>query len=65
LLARAFLEVLGSCMMTASLRMILLFLGVDFVPGDVAQASFAWGASVLLGFGMGIINAIIAMAFPG
>jgi capsular polysaccharide transport system permease protein len=65
LLARAFLEAMGSCMMTASLCTILSFLGVDFVPRDVAEASFAWGAAVLLGLGMGIINAIIAMAFPG
>jgi capsular polysaccharide transport system permease protein len=63
LIARAFLEMLGSCMMTASLCAIFWFLGIDFMPRDVVQASFALGASLMLGFGMGMINAIIAMAF--
>jgi len=63
--ARALLELLGSCIMTASLFGILWFSGIDFMPRDVAEASFALGASVMLGFGMGIINAIIAMAFCG
>jgi capsular polysaccharide transport system permease protein len=65
LLARALLELLGSCIMTASLFGILWFSGIDFMPRDVAEASFALGASVMLGFDMGIINAIIAMAFCG
>ena len=65
LLARALLELLGSCIMTASLFGILWFSGIDFMPRDVAEASFALGASVMLGFGMGIINAFIAMAFCG
>jgi capsular polysaccharide transport system permease protein len=65
LLTRALLELLGSNIMTASLFGILWFSGIDFMPQDVAQASFALGASVMLGFGMGIINAIIAMAFCG
>ena len=65
LIARAFLEILGACMMTASLFLILWFCEVDFMPRDIAQASFAFGASVLLGLGMGIINAIIATAFVG
>jgi capsular polysaccharide transport system permease protein len=35
------------------------------MPRDITQASFAFGASILLGLGMGIINAIVAMAFVG
>lgn len=65
ILARAFLEALASCVMTATLCMILWFSGIGFVPRDVVQASYALGASIMLGFGMGIINAIIAMAFTG
>jgi len=63
LFARAILEILGSCITTISLVIILWLIGVDFVPRDITQASFAFGAAILLGFGMGVINAIIGLAF--
>jgi capsular polysaccharide transport system permease protein len=65
ILARAFLETLASCIMTATLCAILWFCGISFVPRDIVQASYAMGAAIMLGFGMGIINAIIASAFTG
>jgi capsular polysaccharide transport system permease protein len=65
LFARAILEAIGSLLMVVSLCMILVFLEVDFTPYDVPQACYAWAASILFGLGMGMINAIIAMAFRG
>lgn len=65
LLARAVLEVIGSLLMAVSLCVVLTFLGVDFIPFDIPQACYAWGAAILFGLGMGIINSIIAMAFRG
>jgi capsular polysaccharide transport system permease protein len=50
--------------MAISLLVILWFGGIDFVPRDVVQAGFAFAAAILLGAGMGMINAILAMAFP-
>lgn len=61
--ARAFTEVVGSFLMVVTLCTILWFCGVDFVPRDVPQACYAWGAAILLGLGMGIINSIISLAF--
>jgi len=65
LLARAILEILGAFCMTLLLILILCFLNIEFTPRDIVQASYALGAAILLGLGMGLINAIIAMAFVG
>lgn len=65
LLARALLEMIGSLLMGVSLCTILACLGEDFVPRDIPQAFYAWGAVLLFGLGMGTINSIVAMAFPG
>ncbi len=65
LLARALLEMIGSFLMAVALCAILASLGVDFVPRDIPQACYAWGAAILFGLGMGTINSIIAMAFHG
>lgn len=63
LVARILLEILGSCLTAIVFLVTLAAAGVDFMPRDVTQACFAFGASILLGMGMGIINSIIAMAF--
>lgn len=65
LVARIFLEILGSCITAITFLIVLFLAGIDFMPHDIEQASFAFGAAILLGCGMGIINAIIAMAFTG
>jgi capsular polysaccharide transport system permease protein len=65
LLSRALLEVIGSLLMAVSLCIILFFLEVDFVPYDIPQAFYAWGAVLLFGLGMGMINSVLAMAFSG
>ena len=64
LLARALLEILAACCMVIVLMTFFWVLGIDFVPPDVVEASYALGAAMLLGAGFGIINGVIAMAVP-
>ncbi len=65
LFARAVLEVIGSFLMALSLGVVLAFLEVNFVPYDIPEACYAWGAVILLGLGMGCLNSVVAMAFHG
>jgi capsular polysaccharide transport system permease protein len=62
--ARALLEMLGSCCTVIILLIIFWCFDIDFMPMDIVQAVFALGAAMLLGIGFGILNGIIAMAVP-
>jgi|SRR5664279_612472 len=62
LIARAILEFLSSCCTIILVLAVLWLAGIDFVPRDTLQAFFGMGACLLLGFGYGIINGVIAMA---
>jgi capsular polysaccharide transport system permease protein len=64
LLARAAVEVLNAGAVILILMLIFWCLGIDFMPISVVQACFALGAAMLLGLGVGVINAIIAAALP-
>jgi len=64
LFARAIVEVLNAGCVILILALIFWSLDIDFMPGDIVQACFALGASMLLGLGVGVINAIIAAAAP-
>jgi capsular polysaccharide transport system permease protein len=64
LVGGALLEVVCAWCMTVSVMVILACFGIDVLPRDPVQAAYALGASMLLGFGFGIINAAIAMAVP-
>jgi capsular polysaccharide transport system permease protein len=61
--ARGVLELLCSCLLSVIMLVGLWTLGVDVVPQNLVEAAYALGASLLLGFGFGIINGIIAMGF--
>jgi capsular polysaccharide transport system permease protein len=63
-LAHGLLEILASCLMTAFFVALLWLVGVDIVPRDILQATLALGATMLLGFGFGIINGIITLGVP-
>ena len=65
LLARAILEVLSAACVILLMAVILTFMDVDFVPNDLTQACLALATALMLGFGFGILNAIIAAAIPG
>jgi capsular polysaccharide transport system permease protein len=62
LLASALLEMLAACLVTILMVIIAWFVGIDFMPKDVVQAAFAFGAALLLGLGFGLINGVLAMA---
>lgn len=53
------LETMNSFMVILTMFVILWFLNVDFMPYSIQQAVLAMMASILLGLGYGIINALI------
>ena len=60
LFARATLELLNASVVVMLTMLIFVVLGIDFTPLDFVQACYALGASMLLGFGFGILNGVIA-----
>jgi len=64
LFAAALLEILSACCVVIAFLVIAWFAGIDAMPRDVVQAAYALGASVLLGLGFGLVNGVIALAFP-
>jgi len=60
LLARAILEILNAGVVVLAMILIYTSLDIPFLPIDPLQALAAMGASMLLGFGFGIINGVIA-----
>ena len=37
---------------------------LDVVPRSIVELAYAFGATVLLGLGLGLLNGVIALAFP-
>ena len=64
LFARAIVEVLSAGLVVIVVIVIFWAQGIDFMPVDIVQASLALLAMMLLGLGVGVVNAIIAAAFP-
>jgi capsular polysaccharide transport system permease protein len=64
LFARAIIEALSAGCVVLILAVIFWAYGIEFMPLNPAQACFALAASMLLGLGVGVINAIIAAAYP-
>jgi capsular polysaccharide transport system permease protein len=64
LFAGAIVEMLNAGLVVLIVSAIFWALGVDFMPLDVVQASLALLAMMLLGLAWGVVNAIIAAAFP-
>ncbi len=65
LFARAILEFFASCCMIIVLMTIFYVSNVEVIPRDTSEAFYALGASMLMGLGFGIVNAILAVAIPG
>lgn len=63
-IAAGLLETLAACSVTLVLFVIGWFAGMNVSPHDPVQASYAFGATVLLGLGCGMLNGIIALAVP-
>jgi capsular polysaccharide transport system permease protein len=64
LLASAMLETLAACCVIIIMIVLAWFAGIDFMPNDIVQAAFAFGAALLLGLGFGLLNGVIALAVP-
>ena len=64
LFARAIVEALSAGCVVLILAIVFWVYDINFMPLNPAQACFALGASMLLGLGFGVINAIIAAAYP-
>jgi capsular polysaccharide transport system permease protein len=64
LFARALMEILSAGLVIIILIAIFTAFGIDVMPRDPIQAVAALGACMLLGLGIGVINAIIAVAVP-
>ena len=65
LFARAIVEVISAACVIILTVIIISFMGVDWFPSNLTQACFAIGTALLLGFGWGTVNAIVAAAVPG
>lgn len=65
LIARSILEGLAACCGVALIIFVLTLLGEDAMPQDPFKALTAFGAIVYLALGMGILNGLIAMIYPG
>lgn len=64
LLARTLLEILSACCTVIVLLTLFWLFGIDFMPPDPVEATYALGAAMLIGAGFGIINGVFAMAVP-
>lgn len=64
LLSRVLIEIIVVIGLLIGLAFILVCLDIDFMPIDISLALAAIGASLLLGIGLGVLNAIIAMILP-
>ncbi|MBG0808331.1 ABC transporter permease [Methylosinus sp. H3A] len=64
LLASIVLEILSSCTVVLILIVIGWAAGENLMPRDIEQAACAYGASILLGVGMGFFNGTLALAVP-
>ena len=63
LIARAILEVLNAALVVIITMLLLTAMGVDVRPPRPQQAMYALLACMLLGFGWGIVNGVIAGMF--
>jgi capsular polysaccharide transport system permease protein len=64
LLSRALIEVLDISLVVVIVFVLFWVCGIDFAPRDFVQASLALLVMMLLGLGFGVLNAVIAAAFP-
>jgi capsular polysaccharide transport system permease protein len=64
LLASALLEILAAACVTIVLIVAAWFVGIDVMPSDIVEASYAFAAAILLGLGFGLFNGVIALAVP-
>lgn len=64
LFATVTLEVLSSCCVILILLILAWLFDISSMPRDIVEAFFAIGASILLGFGLGLLMGVLALAAP-
>jgi capsular polysaccharide transport system permease protein len=64
LFASAILEILSASSVIIVFIILGWFVGIDVWPQHIVQAAYAFGASILLGFGAGLLNGVIGLAVP-
>jgi capsular polysaccharide transport system permease protein len=64
LFASGLLEIMSACCVVITFLIIAWCAGIDAMPRDILQASFALGTAMLLGLGSGILNGVIVLAAP-
>ena len=64
LLASALLEILAAACVTIVLIVLAWAFDVDIMPRDIVEATYAFGAAILLGLGFGMLNGVLALAIP-
>jgi capsular polysaccharide transport system permease protein len=61
LFAAAALETLAACLVAILFIVIAWACDIDVMPRDVVQASYAFGAAILLGVGFGMFNSVMTL----
>jgi capsular polysaccharide transport system permease protein len=64
LFASALLEIISACSVVIVFFIFAWGVGIDAIPKDIVQASYALGACILLGIGFGLLNGVIVLAYP-
>lgn len=64
LIARALLEILNAAVVVIVVMIILTTMGSNVIPPRPLEAMYAIIACMILGFGFGIVNGVIAGIFP-
>jgi capsular polysaccharide transport system permease protein len=63
-LARAIIEVLNAGMVVLIVCIVFVAFNISFMPEDIVQACLALLSMMLLGVGVGVINAVISAMYP-
>ncbi len=64
LFSTALVETLSSFCVVIVFLILAWFAGIDAMPRDIVQAVCALGVCLLIGLGFGLLNGVIALAFP-
>lgn len=63
ILAHGFLELISGCLIWLVVFGVVAGLGIDIYPRDIMQVFYAFGASLFLGFSLGLLNGVLVSIF--
>jgi capsular polysaccharide transport system permease protein len=64
LFASALLEILSASCVVLIMVALAWFFDIPAAPRDIVGAAYAFGASILMGLGFGVLSGVVALAFP-